>query len=340
MKGYKEDDMKEKICCLFTREGLREKIFEKGFFGGLEKLGEVSIWDGKESLHDFCRNATIIVTTWGSPRLDVSILDAAPGLKLIYHAAGTVKFIIDKEIMERGIRVSSAANILAKNVAETTFGLMLVAVKKIPWWSDFIKNSGEWRQNESLMRFTDELSDVNSGIISMSHVGKNLISLLKRVTSNILVFDPYWTEEAIGKQGGRKVGSIYDIAAKCDVIALCTPLLKATEGMLDKKFFKSMRDGAVFVNAARGAIIDEEALVEELQKERIFACLDVTNPEPPPPDSPLRKLKNILLCPHVAGCVGSGLRNMGRFGLEEIKSFVEGGKLANEIKAEKIDITA
>jgi phosphoglycerate dehydrogenase-like enzyme len=110
--------------------------------------------------------------------------------------------------------------------------------------------------------------------------------------------------------------------------------------MLDKRFFMKMKDGAVFVNASRGAILDEGALVEELKKERIFACLDVTNPEPPPADSPLRTLKNIMLAPHVAGIVNSGLQDMGRFCVEEVIRLLEGRELVNEVKPEKLNITA
>lgn len=330
----------KKICFLMEENDTFAKMFPKNDLDTLREYAELSIWDGKSDTRDFLSGADVIVTTWGSPRLDLSVLKAAPDLSFVFHSAGTVKPIVDIELMKKGVRVSSAANILGRNVAITMFGFILVAVKKIPWWNEYIKSTGGWRKNEMLLQCTNEIGTVNTGVISMSHVGKNLVSLLKNVTDNILVYDPYWSDEDISRFGGRKVEGLYEIAGQCEIVALCAPLLKSTEGMLDKKFFQKMKDGAVFVNASRGAILDESALAEELKKERIFAYLDVTNPEPPPPDSPLRELKNIVLAPHIAGIVNSGFHDMGKFCVEEIRRFLEGKELVNEVKLEKLDITA
>lgn len=329
-----------KMCLLVPHNRTSERIFTRDILSELEKIGTLFIWDGKISVFEFCKDADIIITTWGSPKLELSILQFAPSLKFIFHAAGTIKPYVDPELMKKGVRASSASNILGRYVAITTFGLILVSIKKIPWWSEYIKNTGGWRENDFLWNYTNEIGTSTVGVISMSNVGKNLVLLLKNVTDNILVYDPYWSSEDIKKFGGIKVENLYEIAEKCDVICLCAPLLKETEGMIDKKFFQKMKDGAVFINTARGKIIDETALIEELKKERIFACLDVTDPEPPAPDSPLRKLKNILLSPHIAGIVNSGLVEIGKFCVEEIKRFINGQPLVNEILLEKLDITA
>lgn len=321
------------------RNELFGKIFSEENFIFLGKLGTIKFWDGREEKQKFAAGADIIITSWGSPRIDKDLLDAAPGLKFIFHAAGSIKSCVDIEIMEKGVRVSSASGVLGRNVAVTTFGLILSSVKKMPWWNEFIKEEKDWRGNKKLLQYTEEISGVNTGVISMSIVGKNLVSLLKNVTDRIYVYDPFWSEENISEYGGRKVEKLHEIAEKCDIIALCAPLLKATEGMLDKAFFRKMKDGAVFINTARGAIIDESALIEELKKERIFACLDVTNPEPPAPESPLRILKNAVLSPHIAGLVNSGLGDIGKFCAAEIKRFIDGKPLLNEMVPEKMDIT-
>lgn len=331
---------KLKICLLFSIKGIGGRIFGKDILEDIKKVGNISIWDGETPVSEFCKDADIIITTWGSPKLNLSILKSAPSLKFIFHSAGTIKTIVDPELMKKGVRVSSASNILGKNVAITTFGLILVSIKKIPWWNEWIKSTGGWRENQALLSYTNEIGTSTVGVISMSNVGKNLVLLLKNVTDNILVYDPYWSGHDIGKFGGIKVETLYEIAERCDVVCLCAPLLTTTEGMIDKKFFQKMKDGAVFINTARGKIIDEAALIDELKKERIFACLDVTNPEPPSKDSPLRKLKNVLLSPHIAGIVNSGLSDMGRFCVEEIKRFLKGEPLLNEILIEKLDITA
>ncbi len=330
-----------KMCFLTAKSGeLFDKIFSEQDFTALGKIGEVEIWDGKKDIQAFVSGADIIITSWGSPKIDRSVLNAAPDLKFVFHAAGSIKSVLDMDVMKNGVRVSSASGVLGRNVAVTAFGLILSSVKKIPWWNEFIKGEKDWRGNKKLLQYTEEISGVNTGVISMSIVGKNLVSLLKNVTDNIFVYDPYWSEENILKSGGKKVEGLHEIAEKCDIIALCAPLLKATEGMLDKKFFLKMKDGAVLINTARGALIDEAALIEELRKERIFACLDVTNPEPPSPESPLRSLKNVVLSPHLAGLVNSGLGDIGKFCAAEIKRFISGEPLLNEITVGKLDITA
>jgi len=329
----------EKIVFLMPSKRYK-KIFEKETVEKLKKYGEVKIWDEKENIENFTKNSTIIITSWGSPEITSSIFKSAPDLKFIMHAAGSIKPYIKKEVMKKGVRVSSGSGVLGKFVAITTLGLILVSVKKIFWWSDFIKETGKWREDEKIMKYTDEIIGVNTGIISMSNVGRNLLSLLKQFTEKIYVYDPYCTEEQIKNYGGVKVKSLMEIAEKCEIVALCAPLTEETKGMIGKNFFKNMKDGAVFINTARGAIIDEKTLIEELKKERIFACLDVTYPEPPEENSPLYNLKNLIISPHIAGCVHSGLKELGKFSVEEIGRFIRGEKLENEIKLEKINIIA
>jgi len=329
----------EKIIFLMPSESF-ERIFEKETVDKLKKYGEVKIWDEKENIENFTKNSTIIITSWGSPEITPSIFKSAPELKFIMHAAGSIKSYVKKEVIEKGVKVSSCSGVLGKFVAITTLGLILISVKKIFWWSDFIKETGKWRDNEKLMKYTDEINGVNIGIISMSNVGRNLLNLLRQFTGKIYVYDPYWTEEQIKTYGGIKVKSLMEIAGKCEIIALCAPLTEETKGMIRKEFFKNMKDGSVFINTARGAIIDQNALIEELKKERIFACLDVTYPEPPEKNSPLYNLKNLIISLHITGCVHSGLKELGKFSVEEIERFLKGEKLENEIKLGKISITA
>lgn len=329
----------EKIAILVVPEQL-EKNFGKEEIEKLKNYGEVKVWDGNENFKEFLKGATIIITSWNSPEITSSIFSFAPDLKFVMHSAGSIKSIVEKEVMEKGVRVSSCSNVLGKFVAITTLGYILISVKKIFWWNDFIKNTGKWRENEKLMEYTDEIVGPDIGIISLSNVGKNLLQFLKVFGEKIYVYDPYWSEERIKNFGGKKVNTLLELAQKCEIIALCAPLTEETKGMIGKEFFKNMKDGSVFINTARGAIIDENALIEELKKERIFACLDVTYPEPPDETSPLRKLKNVVISPHIAGLVKNGLKELGKFSVEEVLRFIRGEKLENEIIYEKLDITA
>lgn len=331
--------MSETIAFL-VNPPLMPQLFSDDTLRGFEEIGMVKRWNGETKMVDFLKDATIVITSWGTPRLGDDVLDIAPGLKFIFHAAGTVKPYVPPTLLERGVRVSCASNIIAKYVAQTTLGYILLSVKKIFWWNEHIKKEKGWREDEKLWRYTGELCDVNIGVIAMSWVGRNLINLLRSLTDNIYVYDPYWDEEAIRSYGGKKVDDLLDIARRCELVVLCAPLTDETKGMLGKEFFENMKDGGVFINTARGGIVDEKALICELEKERIFACIDVTDPvEPPPKDSKLRNLKNVVLSPHIAGCVKGGLRDIGRFGLEEIRRFLKDEELVNEVKLEKWNIS-
>jgi phosphoglycerate dehydrogenase-like enzyme len=108
-----------------------------------------------------------------------------------------------------------------------------------------------------------------------------------------------------------------------DVVTLHTPALPSTARMLRAEHFQAMRDDAVFVNTARGLCIDEAALAVELAKGRLFACLDVTDPEPAAADSPLRRLPNVVLTSHIAGPAAF---NLGAQAVDDIAAFLRGRK--------------
>ncbi|MDF2716901.1 MAG: hypothetical protein K0R28_3826, partial [Paenibacillus sp.] len=97
---------------------------------------------------------------------------------------------------------------------------------------------------------------------------------------------------------------------------------------------------AILINTARGSLIDEAALVAELGKGRLWACLDVTNPEPPAPDHPFRTLPNVTLIPHIAGVVTNGLRSLGEFTVTELEAFSEGRPLAGTVQLARLDTLA
>jgi phosphoglycerate dehydrogenase-like enzyme len=118
--------------------------------------------------------------------------------------------------------------------------------------------------------------------------------------------------------------SIERIFETCDCVTLHAPNIPSTEGMITGKHFRSMKEGAVFINTARGAVVREPEMIEVLQTGRIFAYIDVTAPEPPAPDSPLYTLPNVFLTPHMAGSCGLEARRQGEYVLEELRRFLQG----------------
>ncbi|NLN27404.1 MAG: hydroxyacid dehydrogenase, partial [Firmicutes bacterium] len=106
--------------------------------------------------------------------------------------------------------------------------------------------------------------------------------------------------------------------------------------MFNRETFGLMKDDAIFINTARGSLVNEDDLIAELEKGRFWACLDVTDPEPPAADSPLRSLPNVTLTPHIAGSVNNGHRRIGRYVTEEIERFVAGEPAVNPVLREQL----
>ena len=106
--------------------------------------------------------------------------------------------------------------------------------------------------------------------------------------------------------------------------------------MIRGTHFRLLRPGAVFINTARAAIVHEQEMVEELAKGRFVACIDVTDPEPPPADSPLRSLPNVWLTPHIAGAVAQNLLRIGTFAANEVEAFLAGEPLHFQVTEQQL----
>jgi phosphoglycerate dehydrogenase-like enzyme len=132
--------------------------------------------------------------------------------------------------------------------------------------------------------------------------------------------------------GATKV-ELDELLKQSDVVSIHAPANPATHHMLNAEGMALMKDDALIINTARGSIIDEKALIEELKKGRFFAFLDVTDPEPPAADSPLRTLENVVVVPHIAGCIDN-CTMLGELAVEELRRFFAGEPAVYQITPE------
>ena len=320
----------EKICVLVDKAN-RTNIFSKKYYDRLEKSGKVCVYDrddfsAREYYLDFAKGSDIIITSWGSPKIDREILDLCPNLKGVIHGAGSIKPIVSDEFIKRKIRISNSACAIGEGVAETALGFMISACKHFYSLSEDTKN-GLWRENVSNIV---DFYDIKVGVISGGFVGRHMVKLLKNFHVDILMYDPILTEEEIKNIGASKV-SLSELMEECDVVTVHAPSIPATDNMLNKENLSKMKDGAILVNTSRGSVINEKDLINELKKGRIFACLDVTDPEPPAKDSELRKLKNVILTPHIAGVVTNGMKRIALHVCEETERLLKGEKMKTEV---------
>lgn len=274
--------------------------------------------------------ADIVVSSWGTPRFDEATLLGAPSLKLLCHAAGSVKPVVSPALWARQVKVSSSAAALGIGVAEFCLGLMLTASKRVHWLANDTRE-GSWREGLDAHGPFFELHRQKVGIIGASHVGRHLIRLLKNLSCEILLYDPYYSKEDAQALGVTKVETLEELFSICRVVSLNAPNTESTKGMLRGKHFARLQPGSVFINTARAEIINDEEFLVEAKKGHFIACLDVTSPEPPPPDHPLRKLPNVLLTPHIAGAVRENRLRIGTLVRQEVERFVAGEPLKHEV---------
>lgn len=279
---------------------------------------------------DGMQDAEVIVTGWGTPALTDAMLAANSKLALLAHAAGSTRYLLSPDFWSHRIRLASANEALGVGVAETTLALIIAGLKGIfPYAAE--TRAGGWRDGRMPGGFPiRELYRTTIGLIGASKIGRHVIRLLRSFEVEILLADPHITPETAQALGVSLV-DLNVLLERSEVVSLHAPALPATRHLLGSEQFKRMRDHALFINTARGMIVDEQALCAELATGRIFAFLDVTDPEPPAVDHPFRKLPNVVLLPHIAGAIGNGCLRMGRSITDQIYEFDAGQPLHGEI---------
>ncbi|MFK0129680.1 hydroxyacid dehydrogenase [Streptomyces rubiginosohelvolus] len=273
--------------------------------------------------------AELLVTCWGAPPLTADVLAAAPRLRAVVHAAGSVKHHITPACWERGLQVASAAGANALPVAEYTLAAILFAGKNV------LPAAHRYRHLRVPHDWRAELDGHGNyrrcvGIVGASRIGRRVIELLRPFDLDVLLFDPYVDAGAAARLGAEKVG-LDELCARSRVVSVHAPELPATRHLIGAAQLAAMADGATLINTSRGSLIDGDALLPELVSGRLNAVLDVTEPEVPSAGSPLYDLPNVLLTPHVAGSLGDEIHRLADFALEEIARYAQGLPFADPV---------
>jgi phosphoglycerate dehydrogenase-like enzyme len=207
---------------------------------------------------------------------------------------------------EKGIPVLHAPGRNAQAVAELTLALMLMSLRNIPQSMDILRQQGGPQGMVKMaVTFFDlkghELWGKVVGIVGLGAVGSEVAKRLRGFGVELLVCDPYVSDEEVVDLGARRA-DLVTLLAEADVVTLHATLSAETKGMLGREEFRVMKPTARLVNTARAELADEEALCEALKEGRIAgAALDVFAQEPPPPDHPLLQLPNVIATPHIGG---------------------------------------
>ncbi len=313
------------------------RMFSQEAWNALAEFADVVHHEGaepstKEELIALLPDADALITSWGVAQIDADVMAAAPRLRAMAHMGSSVKRFVSDAFWARGMHLTSAGVMLARDVAETTLGLMIVGQKRI-WPLGRHVREGGWRDEPTWGKWSSrELYRKEVGIIGASNVGRHVIKLLEPFGPKVLLYDPFVSASDAAALGAEKV-DLHDLLRRSDVVSLHAPLNEQTHQMLNAEGLALMKDDALLINTARGPLINEAALVAELTKGRFFAFLDVTDPEPPAADSPLRTLPNVVVTPHIAGCI-ENCNRMGELAVEELRRFFAGEAAIYQITQE------
>jgi glyoxylate reductase len=233
-----------------------------------------------------------------SDRIDRELIESSDTLKVIANLAVGFDNIDIQVATEKGIAVCNTPDVLTDTTADLTFALLLATARRLIEAAEFVK-AGEWKSWSPLLLAGHDVHHKTIGIVGMGKIGQALAKRAKGFDMEILYHNRSRNVEA-----EQTLGAVYcsfeELLKRSDFVVCLTPLTEETYQLFDQEAFRMMKKSAIFVNAARGAVVDEEALYEALVHGEIAAAgLDVFVQEPIDPTHPLLKLKNVVALPHI-----------------------------------------
>ena len=326
-----------KALVAVKRDETFETFFTKENISFAESLGDIIWLDAanvtEDELKENIKDCDLYLTCWGSPPLTPQLLENAPKLKLHTHLGSTVVPVVCDEVFEQGIKVISGFDYYSKSTAEGVVAYALSFLRKIPFYSSRLKNQKIWRESDD---YTDGVICKKVGIVGFGGVGRYVAKMLSNFDVDISVYDIAKLSEQDKKVYGVEQCGIEEIFSNCDIISLNLPYNDSTYHIVDDALLSKIKDGAVLINTARGAIIDESALISHLQKGRFNAVLDVYEKEPIDMENHLLSMDNVLLLPHQAGPTVNLRAVITHNLLKESADFIDNNlPLKNEISVQK-----
>ncbi len=234
-----------------------------------------------------------------SDQMDGELLEHAPSLKVVANLAVGYDNIDLQAAKEKGVIICNTPDVLTDTTADLTFGLLMAAARRIVEADRYIKE-GRWKSWSPLLLAGADIHHKTIGIVGMGSIGETVAKRAKGFDMNILYHNRSRKPEAEEGLGAVYV-SMDELLAQSDFVVVLAPLTPETEGLFQKEQFQAMKKSAFFINAARGPIVNEEALTEALKKGEIAgAGLDVFVEEPIDSNHPLLQLDNVVALPHIA----------------------------------------
>lgn len=263
----------------------------------------------------------------GGATVDAAFMDhAGPNLKLVVRHGIGYNNVDVEAASERGILSANTPDGPTESTAEHAVALMLSMTKSVVKSDRALRNNEPWTR-EGLRGL--EVMDHVLGVVGYGRIGRRVAEICALgLKMKVLVYDPYVTAEL--PEGAGMIGDLDELLRQSDVVTIHTPLMPATHHMIGERELRLMKADAYLVNASRGPVVDEAALIRVLKDGHLAgAGLDVYDVEPPEADNPLLQMENVVNTPHLASNTPQGSQKMSQGVVDQILQLFAGEKPSN-----------
>lgn len=270
-------------------------------------------------------NAEVLFFRWGLSAEATRRLISTPGLRWMHTASAGVDHILFPELRDSDILLTNASGVFDIPIAETVLAYMLAVVKRLP---EFLTQQREHRWQKLPLR---ELRGLTVGIVGLGSIGAEVARLCRAFGMRVLGLRRRPAPSDVADEV-LPPEHLHDLLSRSDFVVIAAPLTEQTQGLIGRAELAAMKPTAWLINISRGAIVDEEALIEALREGRIGgACLDVFAEEPLPAESPLWEMPNVLITPHNSWSSPHIEEREIELFLENLRRYVAGEPLLNVV---------
>ncbi|MFN3268907.1 MAG: glyoxylate reductase [Zestosphaera sp.] len=314
----------------------------------LEGYYDVEVWDKFTNpppsvLMSKARECNALLTMAGD-KITCELLGEAKKLRIVSQMIVGFDNVDVECATKLGIYVTNAPGIISEATADFTWALILSTARRIVEADNYVR-WGEWERDKAswhpLMFLGTLIYGKTLGIVGLGAIGRAVARRARGFNMKVLYYDIIKHPESICKELGVEYRELDDLLKESDIITIHTPLTKETYHLINEERLKNVKKGAILINAARGPVVDTNALIKALSEGCLAgAGLDVFELEPLPANHPLTMFKNVVLAPHIASATYESRFEMASIAAENLIAFAEGRVPPNLVNKEVVNIKA
>ena len=277
----------------------------------------VDVWRSGMPLPSTVRDVEFYVPEYMGPTEVIEVLADLPSLRVVQTLTAGYDDLLER--LPTGVTLCNAAGVHDASTAELAVGLIIASLRG---FAGFVRaqDQGTWIHSRH-----DSLADRRVLLVGVGSVGSAIAGRLEPFEVGLTLVG------RTSRQGVHGVDELAQLLPEAEVVVLAVPYGNSTHHLVDASFLAAMSDGALLVNVARGAVVDTDALVTELSSGRLRAALDVTDPEPLPPEHPLWRVPNVMISPHVGGDTTAFMPRAWALLQRQLDRFAAGDRLDNVV---------